>query len=206
MNLEKDHYLLQSDEQLFLHLEEYLKKGKINNFTQLKQYLDTQKIHSLEDLWTFLTNQKCDEELTIYLQSLIYRIKRLQNERLDRFSSSAQVGYYLQDKFCGKGQEEVVALYLDSKNRIISEKLICRGTLNKSLAHPRDIFRWAILHNAASFIIVHNHPSGDCAPSQQDIEFTKKLTTASKLVGIDILDHFIVSDTDYYSFREMKVF
>lgn len=206
MNLEKDHYLLQSDEQLFLRLEDYLKKGKITNFTQLNNYLDAQKIHSLEDLWNFLTSRDCNEGLTLCLKSLIYRIKRLQNERLDRFSSSAQVGYYLQDKFCGKGQEEVIALYLDSKNRIISEKLICRGTLNKSLAHPRDIFRWAIIHNAASFIIVHNHPSGDCTPSQQDIEFTKKLTTVSKLVGIDLLDHFVVSDTDYYSFREMKVF
>lgn len=206
MNLEKDHYLLQSDEQLLIRLEEYLKKKKITNFNQLKDYLDTQKIHSLEDVWNFLTSADCNEELTLCLKSLIYRIKRLQNERLDRFSSSAQVGYYLQDKFCGKGQEEVIALYLDSKNRIISEKLICRGTLNKSLAHPRDIFRWAIIHNAASFIIVHNHPSGDCTPSQQDIEFTKKLTTVSKLVGIDLLDHFIVSDADYYSFREMKVF
>lgn len=206
MNLEKDHYLLQSDEQLFLRLEDYLKKGKITNFTQLNNYLDAQKIHSLEDLWNFLTSRDCNEGLTLCLKSLIYRIKRLQNERLDRFSSSAQVGYYLQDKFCGKGQEEVIALYLDSKNRIISEKLICRGTLNKSLAHPRDIFRWAIIHNAASFIIVHNHPSGDCTPSQQDIEFTKKLTAVSKLVGIDLLDHFVVSDTDYYSFREMKVF
>lgn len=206
MNLEKDHYLLQSDEQLFLRLEDYLKKGKITNFTQLNNYLNAQKIHSLEDLWNFLTSRDCNEGLTLCLKSLIYRIKRLQNERLDRFSSSAQVGYYLQDKFCGKEQEEVIALYLDSKNRIISEKLICRGTLNKSLAHPRDIFRWAIIHNAASFIIVHNHPSGDCTPSQQDIEFTKKLTAVSKLVGIDLLDHFVVSDTDYYSFREMKVF
>ncbi|QNQ82471.1 DNA repair protein RadC [Lactobacillus sp. PV037] len=206
MNLEKDHYLLQSDKQLFFRLKEYLRKEKIDNFNQLKEYLEKQEIHSLEDLWKFLTTTDCPEDLTLCLKGLIYRIKRLQNERLDRFSSSAQVGYYLQDKFCGKTQEEVVALYLDSKNRIIAEKLICRGTLNKSLAHPRDIFRWGIIYNAASFIIVHNHPSGDCTPSQQDIDFTKKLTSVSKLVGIDILDHFVVSDVDYYSFREMKVF
>ncbi len=94
---------------------------------------------------------------------------------------------------------------MDSKNKIIAEKLIFQGTVNRAVAHPRDIFRWAVIYNSTAFFVAHNHPSGDEQPSQHDLRFTKKLVEASKCMGIDFLDHFIVTDNTYLSFRETEL-
>ena len=103
-----------------------------------------------------------------------------------------------------KQQEHFYALYLDSKNKIIEKKLLFVGTINKSVAHPREIFKNAYLTSASFVICVHNHPSGDPTPSKEDIVFTNNLIEIGKLNNIPILDHIIIGNNSYYSFFEGK--
>ena len=79
------------------------------------------------------------------------------------------------------------------------------GTLNANLVHPREIFQEALKQNAASVILVHNHPSGDTEPSEADLEITKRITEAGKIMGIDVLDHVIITKTKVFSFKEKKL-
>ncbi len=102
---------------------------------------------------------------------------------------------------CVKKQEHFFCVYLDNKNKIISEKLLYIGTINESLIHPRDIFKEAYLNSAVSFICVHNHPSGEVTPSSNDIQFTNMLIETSNYLGIRLLDHIIIGN-GYYSFAE----
>lgn len=103
-----------------------------------------------------------------------------------------------------KQQEHFYALYLDSKNKIIEKKLLFVGTINKSVAHPREIFKNAYLTSASFIICVHNHPSGDPTPSKEDIVFTNNLIEIGKLNNIPVLDHIIIGKNSYYSFFEGK--
>lgn len=96
----------------------------------------------------------------------------------------------------GGKKEHFVVFYLDSRNQEIKREIISIGTLNESLVHPREVFEGAIKHNAASIILAHNHPSGDLDPSEADIEITKKLIQAGKILDIRILSHIIVSGRD----------
>lgn len=100
-------------------------------------------------------------------------------------------------------REKVVAICLDVKNQPTAISTISMGTLNSSLVHPREVFKTAILSNAAGFILAHNHPSGDLTPSKDDMTATKRLQEVGELIGIDLLDHIIVGDGKRYtSFRE----
>jgi DNA repair protein RadC len=102
---------------------------------------------------------------------------------------------------CGnEPQEQMWVLALDTKNKAIGMILISQGTLNASLAHPRDIFRFAITCNAASVILFHNHPSGAVEPSQEDRAFTERMKCAGGLLGIRVLDHIIVGLGNCYSY------
>lgn len=94
---------------------------------------------------------------------------------------------------------------LDTKNQIIVTEEISVGTLNASIVHPRDVFKVAIKRNANSIILIHNHPSGDPAPSNEDINITNRLIEAGKLIGIKVLDHIIIGDNRYISFKEKNL-
>lgn len=98
--------------------------------------------------------------------------------------------------------EKFVIVNLDTKSRVISWDTISVGILNASLVHPREIFRIAIRRAASAIIAFHNHPSGDCRPSEEDRKVTIRLAHSGKLVGIKLLDHIIIGDSDYYSFKE----
>lgn len=102
-------------------------------------------------------------------------------------------------------QEHVVCMFLNTKNRVIEKKCIFIGSLNRSVVHPREIFREAIRCSAAGIICVHNHPSGDPTPSQEDIAITKRLQAAGETIGIDLIDHIIIGDQSYYSMREKGI-
>ncbi len=104
-----------------------------------------------------------------------------------------------------EAQEVFGILILNSKHKIVAVHEISRGTLNRSILHPREVFKPAVLHNAAAIICFHNHPSGDTEPSKDDIEATKRLIEAGKIMGIEILDHIIVGDDRYVSLKEMGV-
>jgi DNA repair protein RadC len=100
----------------------------------------------------------------------------------------------------GSKKEHFVVFYLDSRNQEIQREIISIGTLNESLVHPREVFEGAIKNNAASIIIAHNHPSGDLEPSQADVEITKRLVHAGKILDIKIIDHVVVSNSSFKSF------
>ena len=96
-------------------------------------------------------------------------------------------------------------LALDTKNKVIGVFTVSTGSLNASIIHPRDVFQRAILSNAASVILVHNHPSGDPSPSSEDVELTKKLAAAGKMLDIDVLDHVVIGAGRYVSLKENGV-
>lgn len=104
--------------------------------------------------------------------------------------------------FIDEKQEKLLSIFLDSKKRLISYKIMFIGTLDKSIIHPREIFNEAIKVHASSIIIIHNHPSSDITPSKEDIEITKKLDECGNIIGIPILDHLITNGKDYYSFYD----
>lgn len=111
----------------------------------------------------------------------------------------------LKNDLAYKKKEHFKILSLTSRNRLISIDDISMGTLTTSLAHPREIFLPAIKNSAASIILVHNHPSGDSSPSKNDIEITKKILKASKILGIELLDHLIIGETKFFSFKEKGI-
>lgn len=102
--------------------------------------------------------------------------------------------------FKGKKQEYFYCLYLDNKNNLIERKLLFMGTINRSIVHPREIFKEAYLTSASKIICMHNHPTGDITPSMEDIRLTKSLIEIGKLQGIPLVDHLIIGDNNYYSF------
>jgi len=99
-------------------------------------------------------------------------------------------------------KEHLRGLYLDTRNKLIRDEVIAIGTLNASLAHPREIFHPAIESHAAAIVLVHNHPSGDPSPSKDDIELTRQVREASKILTIDFLDHVIIASQNYCSLKE----
>ncbi len=102
-------------------------------------------------------------------------------------------------------KEHLVALYLNAKNQLVHKETISMGTLNANLVHPREVFEPALKYSAAQIIAAHNHPSGDPKPSEDDLEVTKRLTEAGKMMGIELMDHVIVSKNSYFSFKEEKI-
>jgi DNA repair protein RadC len=102
-------------------------------------------------------------------------------------------------------KEHFLALHLNTRHIVVREELVSVGSLNTSIVHPREVFRQAILETAASLVLVHNHPSGDPSPSDDDIRITRRLAEAGELVGIPLVDHVILGDDRYYSFRASKL-
>ncbi|TEB09186.1 RadC family protein [Pelotomaculum propionicicum] len=98
-------------------------------------------------------------------------------------------------------REHFRALLLNTKNCILRTEIISIGTLNSSQVHPRELFKGAVKHSAAGIILVHNHPSGDPTPSKEDMEITNRLVEAGNLLGISILDHIIIGDGKFVSFK-----
>ena len=99
-------------------------------------------------------------------------------------------------------QEKFMVLFLNTKNEVICNKILFVGTNNQSLVHPRDIFKEAILNNASKILCIHNHPSGNSYPSKEDEKVTMRLKESGELLGIPLLDHVILGDVSYYSFKE----
>ncbi|MDP4084559.1 MAG: DNA repair protein RadC [Bacillota bacterium] len=99
-------------------------------------------------------------------------------------------------------QEHFVCLYLNTKNQVLHKKTIFIGSLNASIVHPREVYKEALRRSAASIICLHNHPSGDPAPSREDIEVTKRLSECGKIMGIDLLDHLIIGENKFVSLKE----
>jgi len=99
-------------------------------------------------------------------------------------------------------KEAFVVFFLDARNKVISREIVNIGTLDQAIVHPREVFRTAIMRNAASLVIAHNHPSGSTSPSEEDTQITHKMREAGKIIGIDVLDHVIVARDGDYSLLE----
>ena len=99
-------------------------------------------------------------------------------------------------------KEHFIVLHLDGKNRIVCFDRVSIGSLSQTIVHPREVFKTACLSNAAAILLVHNHPTGDPAPSQEDISITRRLRESGDILGIKVLDHVIVGEHEYVSFVE----
>ena len=130
------------------------------------------------------------------------RVYYRNNKNIISLNNSKKIYDYIKYDLKDKKQEYFYSIYLDSKKQLIDKKLLFMGTLNKSIIHPREIFKYAYLFSASSIICVHNHPSGNVNPSNEDIIFTKSLVEIGVLQGINIIDHIIVGNDTYYSFYE----
>jgi len=101
-----------------------------------------------------------------------------------------------------KAKEHFMLVLLNTRNKVIAIRTISVGTLNASLVHPREVFKDALAHNASSIVLVHNHPSDDPEPSDDDLGLTRRLRDAGRLMGIEVLDHIIITRSGYTSFKE----
>ncbi len=110
---------------------------------------------------------------------------------------------FLMPAYGGKAVERFGVVLLDTKYRVIRTSLVAVGTLNTSVVQPRDVFREAAVGSAAAIVVFHNHPSGDPTPSPDDVDLTRRLAAAGVLLGIDLVDHIILGDARYCSFKEL---
>lgn len=104
-----------------------------------------------------------------------------------------------------EAEEVVTMLTLDTKNQVTGIFEVSRGTINSSLVHPREVFKRALLHNATSIILLHNHPSGDPKPSTEDVNMTKRIVEAGSILGVNVLDHVIIGHDRHSSLKEMEL-
>lgn len=170
--------------------------SKINHISELK-YINYQNLISIKGIGISKATK---------ILSLIELSKRI-NVKLEtlnniKANNSKVIYEYFKDKLMDEKQEYFYCLYLNNKKRIIKNKLLYIGTINQTLIHPRDIFKEAYLLSASAIICIHNHPSGNTAPSKEDIMMTKNLKEVGLIMGINVVDHIIIGKNSYYSFFE----
>ncbi len=169
---------------------------EINNINELKD-ITINKLMSVKGIGKV----KAIEILaSLELGKRVYYLKQKNNIKLN---NTDKVFEYFRYMLMYENQENFIAVYLDSKSRLISYKVLFKGTLNTSYVHPREIFKYAFLESAYSIIVIHNHPSGEVDPSNQDIELTNNLFKIGSLMGIPIVDHIIIGKEKYFSFYKM---
>ncbi len=120
----------------------------------------------------------------------------------ERFCNSRELYHRYRARFFSANKEHFFSLHLNSKNQLIREVLVSIGSLSTSVVHPREVFAPAVRDSTASLIFIHNHPSGDPAPSREDRDCTQRLVHAGQILGIRVLDHIVFGYDDYYSFAD----
>ena len=130
--------------------------------------------------------------------------KRYNNSKspIKKITNAKDIFNYFHEKLKNEKQEHFYVLILNSQNHIIKEELISKGVLDSAIIHPREVFKPAIKHSASKIILAHNHHSGNPKPSKEDLEITKKLIEAGKLIDIKILDHVIIGNGEWWSWLE----
>lgn len=131
-----------------------------------------------------------------------YRVATAAIPKYGHIVSTNSAGEWLMREMADLHQEHLMVLFLNTKNEIIRKKTIFIGTVNSSVAHPREIFKEAVKYPTARIIIAHNHPSGDTEPSPADMHFTRRMIACGELMGIDVLDHLIIGQNEYRSLHE----
>lgn len=130
------------------------------------------------------------------------RIHTLQTKERYVIRSPEDVSTLVMEDMRFLKQEHFVCLYLNTKNQVIFRHTVFIGSLNASIVHPREVFKEALRRSSASIICLHNHPSGDPSPSREDIDVTKRLYEAGRVLGIELLDHIIIGDRTFISLKE----
>lgn len=123
------------------------------------------------------------------------------NRKISSPGDAVDIGRIMLD---GSDREKLLLCCLNTKNEPNSLNIVSIGSLNSSIVHPREVFKLAILSNSASIILFHNHPSGDTNPSKEDINITKRIKEAGKIIGIDLIDHIILGDNERYTSLKEK--
>lgn len=120
-------------------------------------------------------------------------------------TSPAEAHELLMEEMRHLDREEFRTILLDTKSGVISVEVVSIGTLSSAPVHPREIFKMAVRKNAAALILAHNHPSGDPTPTAEDVGVTRRLAEAGRVLGIEVLDHLVIGDNRYISFRERGI-
>lgn len=170
--------------------------SELNNISDLKninyKILTNIKGIGIKKSCVLLAAIELGKRINNYTSSIINR----------KLNSSAIVFEYYKNLLGNTKQEHFYCIYLDNSKRIIYEKLLFIGTVNYSVVHPREVFKEAYYYSASAIICVHNHPSNNLFPSQEDLALTKNLIEVGKILGIKVIDHLIIGKDNYYSFLE----
>ncbi|HIR94118.1 MAG TPA: DNA repair protein RadC [Candidatus Egerieimonas intestinavium] len=141
---------------------------------------------------------KCLGELSI-------RIAQTSARKKLAFTEPQSIAEYYMEKLRHEEQEQMVCMFLNTRNQLLGEKILSKGTVNSSVVSPRELFLAALQFHAVCLILVHNHPSGDATPSREDVLLTKRIQAAGELLGITLLDHIVIGDHQYVSLRQQGV-
>lgn len=161
----------------------------------------TLDLKSLSKIKGIGTGKAC---LLLAAFELTKRALEVEDNNLPVISSSKEAVAQLQELRTAK-KEHFVVLYLNARNQLICKEIISVGTLNANLVHPREVFKPGIDYLAASIIIAHNHPSGGAEPSDNDLTTTNRLKEAGKIMGIEVIDHIILTKNSFFSLKEKKM-
>lgn len=188
-----------------------IKNGSKNNSARDISLEILKRCHNLNDLnninlQTFKDIKGLGRVKSIELVASIELGRRISLNKINddniRYNSSKLIYLDNRNLFQNLKQEYFYCLYLDCKNKLIERKLLFMGTINRSIVHPREVFKEAYLLSASNIVCLHNHPSGDINPSREDIVLTKSLVEIGKINGINIIDHLIIGNSNYYSFYD----
>lgn len=133
---------------------------------------------------------------------LAKRLARQTKENLTNLSNPSDVAAYFMEEMRNLETEHLYAAFLDASGHLLHEDIVFKGTVQTSIVSPREILRLALQYDAAHYIILHNHPGGDPTPSREDIHITRRLSEASGIIGIPLMDHIIIGDNQYISLKE----
>ena len=136
---------------------------------------------------------------------LSMRISKAKRARSIRMNTPVTIADYYMEQMRHLQQEVVICAYFDVKSRFLGDKFISKGSLSSSVVDISSVMRTALEKNASKIVLLHNHPSGDCTPSKDDIAVTDRLAEGSRLFSIELCDHIIIGDNEYYSFYENKI-
>lgn len=161
------------------------------DFQKLKKIKGIGKVKALQLL--------CIAELSRRIARTSLGEKRL-------FQNAVEIARYYMEELRYCDQEQVMVMSFNTKGRLLAEKAVTRGTVNQSVVSPREVFLEALRNQASYIVLVHNHPSGDASPSQEDYQVTERIARAGTILGIELMDHVIIGDMCYYSFREHDMY
>lgn len=202
-------------------MQDILEKNKLSNLSDYellkKIFLSDNTIKSIQEKFMPLTNLKnaslnelkslngFNNKKAQRMLAALELAKRLylnKPKRRAKLKTAKDIYEYMRYLYDGLDQEVFYTLYFNSKQELLSIKMLYKGLINRVDAHPREIFKEACILSASRIVCMHNHPSGDSNPSLDDIAFTDTIKRAGELMGINVIDHIIVTDHNYYSFLE----